>query len=123
MSNDNPLLDLQGLPPFDRIRADHVTPAVDSLLAQAEAALEKAVSPELPADYDALSAVLDVATERLSRAWGAVRHLNAVPTRLRCARPTPRTCRASPSSIRAWVPMSACTPSTRRSSPPLPRSR
>jgi oligopeptidase A len=74
----NPLLDLQGLPPFDRIRADHVTPAVDSLLAQAEAALEKAVSPELPADYDALSAVLDVATERLSRAWGAVRHLNAV---------------------------------------------
>ena len=78
MSNDNPLLDLQGLPPFDRIRADHVTPAVDSLLAQAEAALEKAVSPELPADYDALSAVLDVATERLSRAWGAVRHLNAV---------------------------------------------
>ena len=78
MSTDNPLLDLQGLPPFDRIRAEHVTPAVDSLLAQAEAALEKAVGDEVPADYDALSAVLDVATERLSRAWGAVRHLNAV---------------------------------------------
>ncbi len=78
MSADNPLLELQGLPPFDRIRAEHVTPAVDSLLAQAEAALEKAVGAEVPADYDALSAVLDVATERLSRAWGAVRHLNAV---------------------------------------------
>jgi oligopeptidase A len=78
MSTDNPLLDLQGLPPFDRIRAEHVTPAVDSLLAQAEAALEKAVGADVPADYDALSAVLDVATERLSRAWGAVRHLNAV---------------------------------------------
>ena len=78
MNTDNPLLDLQGLPPFDRIRAEHVTPAVDSLLAQAEAALEKAVGTEVPADYDALSAVLDVATERLSRAWGAVRHLNAV---------------------------------------------
>ena len=32
----------------------------------------------MPADYDALSAVLDVATERLARAWGAVGHLNAV---------------------------------------------
>jgi len=32
----------------------------------------------VPADYDALSAVLDVATERLSRAWGAVSHLNGV---------------------------------------------
>src|SRR5512147_878987 len=78
MSDTNPLLDLQGLPPFDRIQAEHVTPAVDSLLAQAEAALEKAVGTDVPADYEALSAVLDVATERLSRAWGAVRHLNAV---------------------------------------------
>jgi oligopeptidase A len=78
MSTDNPLLDLQGLPRFDRIRAEHVTPAVDTLLTEANAALEKAVGAEVPADYDALSAVLDVATERLSRAWGAVRHLNAV---------------------------------------------
>jgi oligopeptidase A len=75
---DNPLLELDTLPAFDRIRAEHVTPAVDALLAQANAALDKAVSVDTPADYDALSAVLDVATERLSRAWGAVRHLNAV---------------------------------------------
>ncbi len=78
MSTDNPLLDLQGLPPFDRIRAEHVTAAVDMLLTEANAALEKAVGADVPAEYDALSAVLDVATERLSRAWGAVRHLNAV---------------------------------------------
>ncbi|MDQ6685527.1 MAG: M3 family metallopeptidase, partial [Pseudomonadota bacterium] len=31
-----------------------------------------------PADYDAVSAVLDVATERLDRAWGLVGHLNSV---------------------------------------------
>ena len=74
----NPLLHITDLPAFDAIRPEHVTPAVDTLLAQANAALEHAVSPMVAADYDAMSAVLDVATERLSRAWGAVSHLNAV---------------------------------------------
>ncbi len=76
--DNNPLLSLDALPAWDRIRPEHVKPAVDALLAQADAALEQAVSAATPADYDALSAVLDVATERLGRAWGAVRHLNAV---------------------------------------------
>lgn len=78
---DNPLLTMDGpgaLPAWDRIRPEHVKPAVDELLAQANAALESAVSTEVPAEYEALSAVLDTATERLSRSWGAVRHLNAV---------------------------------------------
>ena len=74
----NPLLDTAGLPAFADIRPEHVTPALDVLLAEARAALERAVGPEVPPDYDALSAVLDVATERLGRAWGAVGHLNHV---------------------------------------------
>jgi oligopeptidase A len=74
----NPLLLAGDLPPFADIRPEHVTPALDELLPAAEAALEKAVGPDVPADYDALSAVLDVPLERLSRAWGAVGHLNAV---------------------------------------------
>ncbi|PPE67042.1 M3 family metallopeptidase [Caldimonas caldifontis] len=75
---NNPLLDFSDLPRFDAIRPEHVTPAVTDLLAAANEALERAVSEAVPADYDALSAVLDVATERLGRAWGAVGHLNAV---------------------------------------------
>ena len=75
----NPLLQPDdGLPAFDAIRPEHVTPAIDALLAGAETALERAVGPEVPADYDALSAVLDVAVERLGRAWGAVGHLKSV---------------------------------------------
>ena len=74
----NPLLDAAGLPAFAAIRPEHVGPAVDALLADADAALERATADDMPADYDALSAVLDVATERLGRAWGAVGHLNAV---------------------------------------------
>jgi oligopeptidase A len=78
MSTTNPLLNITGLPAFDAIRPEHVTPAIDQLLAEANAALERAVGPEVPADYEALSQVLDVATERLGRAWGAVSHLKGV---------------------------------------------
>jgi oligopeptidase A len=74
----NPLLDITGLVDFAAVRAEHVAPAIDTLLADAERSLEQAMSPAVPADYDAMSAVLDVALERLGRAWGAVGHLNAV---------------------------------------------
>jgi oligopeptidase A len=66
------------LPAFASIRPEHIEPAMSQLLAQAEAALELATSDATPADYDALSATLGVATERLGHAWGAVGHLNAV---------------------------------------------
>ena len=66
------------LPDFAAIRPEHVAPAMEALLAQADAALEKAVGAEVAADYDAMSAVLDVAGEKLKFAWGAVGHLNAV---------------------------------------------
>ena len=78
MPMTNPLLSPAGLPAFDAIAPEHIGPALDLLLPAAEAALERAVSAEVAADYDALSAVLDVPLERLSRAWGAVGHLNAV---------------------------------------------
>jgi oligopeptidase A len=74
----NPLLQTDGLIDYAAIRPGHIGPAMAELLADAHAALERAVGPEVPADYDALSAVLDVATERLECAWGAVRNLNAV---------------------------------------------
>jgi oligopeptidase A len=77
-TDTNPLLSTTGLPHFDAIRPEHITPAIDVLLAGADAALAQATSANVPAEYDALSAVLDVATERLARAWGAVGHLNAV---------------------------------------------
>jgi oligopeptidase A len=78
MNTTNPLLKFDSPIAFDAIRPEHVTPALDELLAGANAALERVVGPEVPADFDALSAVLSVATERLSRAWGAVGHLNHV---------------------------------------------
>ena len=74
----NPLLDFSGLPLFDQVRPEHVGPAVDTLLEGAEAALTEVTQPDFPAEWSALARTLDVATERLGRAWGAVSHLNAV---------------------------------------------
>ncbi len=74
----NPLLDFADLPLFDAIRPEHVAPAMEVLLAEAGAALEKATSPDFPADWKAIAGTLDVATERLYCAWGAVSHLNSV---------------------------------------------
>jgi oligopeptidase A len=75
---DNPLLQAAELPPFDAVRPEHVTPAVDTLLAAADAALERVVGADVPADYDAIAAVLDVAVERLRSAWGHVCFLQSV---------------------------------------------
>ena len=74
----NPLLDQAGLPRFDAICPAHIAPAVDELLVAANTALDLATSDAVPADYDALSRVLDVAIDKLSRAWGMVGHLTAV---------------------------------------------
>jgi oligopeptidase A len=74
----NPLLDFTDLPLFDHIRPEHVEPAVDSLLQNCNQALEQVVAPDFLATWRDLAATLDVATERLGRAWGAVSHLNGV---------------------------------------------
>ena len=74
----NPLLASSDLPLFDRIAPADVGPAVDALLARASEALETVVTLDFPAQWEAISAVLDVATEKLGTTWGAVNHLNSV---------------------------------------------
>lgn len=74
----NPLLDASGLPLFDRIAPEHVAPAIDELLAASEQALETVTDIDFPADWKAIARTLDVQTERLGMAWGAVSHLNSV---------------------------------------------
>ncbi len=74
----NPLLDFSGLPRFSDFRPEHVTPAIDQLLADCRATLERAVADATGSDWDSFVAPLDDANERLSRAWGQVSHLHAV---------------------------------------------
>ena len=78
MTSSNPLLDFTDLPRFDEVRPEHVAPAVDELLAQADQALATVTAAGFPSRWDDIAKVLETATERLGRAWGVVSHLNGV---------------------------------------------
>ena len=75
----NPLLDFSGLPRFADFSAEWVTPAIDTLLTENRALIEKLTSAheEVP-DWCSFVQPLEDANERLRRAWGQVAHLNAV---------------------------------------------
>ena len=75
---DNPLLDFSGLPRFADFNPGWVEPAMDTLLAEARAALDSVCHDDTPTSWSAVVVPLESATERLSRAWGIVGHLNAV---------------------------------------------
>ncbi len=76
MTTTNPLLDFSGLPRFDAVRPDHVTPAITELLAENRALLARLETA--PASWPDFAAPFFDANERLSRAWGVVGHLHAV---------------------------------------------
>ena len=74
----NPLLDFSGLPRFADIKTEHITPAMEALLSENKAVLDTIRhDPQPPAWQTFVQPIVD-ATERLSRAWGQISHLNAV---------------------------------------------
>src|SRR5438067_2307552 len=72
----NPLVDFSGLPRFGELKPEHVAPAVDALLAEGRATIERALGA--PVSWDSFVAPLEDANERIGRAWGQVAHLHAV---------------------------------------------
>jgi len=72
----NPLLDFSGLPRFAELKPEHVTPAVDKLLAEGRATIERVAAA--PLSWESFVAPLEDANERIGRAWGQVAHLHAV---------------------------------------------
>lgn len=80
MSPQNPLTRVQYQIPFDQIRAEHVEPAVDTLLARAQTALDTLVGTDAAATYDNTLAELERLGEELEFAIGVVGHLESVAT-------------------------------------------
>lgn len=77
-ANDNPLLDFSDLPRFDAIKPEHVTPAIDALLARSRAVIAQLEAPMQQVSWNDFIEPLENTTEQLGRAWGVVGHLNAV---------------------------------------------
>lgn len=75
---ENPLLQIQFPIPFDQIRAEHIEPAVDALLADAEQRVDGIGASGEPRTYENTLRALDFATEGLEYAVGIVRHLEGV---------------------------------------------
>ena len=121
----------RGLPRFDAIRAEHVTPAVDALLAR-RARRGRAPSPRTPRPptWDTVAEPLADALDRLDRAWGAVAPSQRGREHARAARRVQRaTCRRSPRStptsaqdLRLFAPLSRARRVARRSRRSTPRS-
>jgi oligopeptidase A len=70
----NPLLEISFRVPFDQIKAEHVEPALDELLADAQRRLDETIASQRPLH------ALDTLTERLDYAMNVVRHLESVAT-------------------------------------------
>jgi oligopeptidase A len=74
----NPLLDFSDLPRFDRIKPEHVTPAIAQLIEHAGAVVAQLAAPSDNVTWENFVVPLEESTERLGRAWGVVNHLNNV---------------------------------------------
>lgn len=77
-SETNPLLDLSGLPRFREIRAEHVRPALDQLLADSRAQRELLLQAPNGHTWENFVQPLEDMNERLARMWSPVSHLNSV---------------------------------------------
>jgi oligopeptidase A len=77
-TTQNPLLDLSDLPRFDLIQPEHVKPAIESLLADGRALIERLTADSTPATWADFAGALSLGLEPFGRAWGVVGHLHSV---------------------------------------------
>ncbi len=73
----NPLLEAHVLPPFSRIRPEHVLPGLQNLLADNRKVLAELAQIEQPS-WDNFVAPLETLSHRLSRFWSPINHLHSV---------------------------------------------
>lgn len=76
--SSNPLLNFSGFPKFNEVKPEHISPAIDLLIAEGRQLVEQlATSSELPT-WDNFVLKLEDHSEKLGRAWSQVGHMNAV---------------------------------------------
>ncbi len=74
----NPLLTMEGLPPFSRIEPHHIEPAIDTVLKESREAVARLLASGGPYTWENLVEPLERLEERLGRIWAPVSHMNSV---------------------------------------------
>lgn len=74
----NPLLQPFVLPPFAQLKAEHVEPAINTLIERNLAAINALTEQQSHPTWDSLVAPLEALDDELNKAWSPVSHLNSV---------------------------------------------
>ena len=74
----NPVLYRESLPLFDQIKPDHISPAIESILKEANTLIHSLREMSTPPSWDNFVEPIEMISEKISRAWGQIEHLNAV---------------------------------------------
>jgi len=76
--SDNPLLTMSGLPPFSKIKPEHVEAALDQLLEESKKQVDDLLADSANYTWDKLVQPLERVNERIGRVWSPVSHMNNV---------------------------------------------
>ena len=77
-TEDNPLLSMSGLPPFSRLRPEHVVPAIEHIIADNLKQVDTMLAANSHYTWENLVQPLEDMDERLDRVWSPVSHMNSV---------------------------------------------
>ncbi|MDN6180736.1 MAG: oligopeptidase A [Halomonas subglaciescola] len=100
----NPLLETHTLPPFSEIRAEHVEPAITTLLDENRDAIEALAQQAQTSEpsWESFAAPLEAIDDRLVQAWAPVSHLNGTMNTPEL-REAYQACIAKLSAFSTWV--------------------
>ncbi len=76
--DDNPLLDVEHLPRFTAIGAQHVVPAIEHRLGECRAVIAALPGADEQPSFETLVVAQEDAEDRLNRTWSPVSHLHSV---------------------------------------------
>ncbi len=74
----NPLLEYDTLPPFSKIRPEHVEPALDQVLEQARKTVKQIEDNTQQPSWETLEQPMEAMNAAIDKVWSPVSHLNAV---------------------------------------------
>lgn len=77
IAENNPLIGLEGLPPFSKIEPVHVVPAVKAAIAECRAKIDEVLATK-SYTWNDLVLPLEEADDKLSRLFSPVSHMNSV---------------------------------------------